>query len=215
MRRPRFIAEQARHAKGLLGRLIAAIMARETWGDNLRAIDALRIEPGDQILDIGCGHGRSLAELAKRVRVGRIAGVDPSALMVQIAAKRSQRFIKSRRVELAVATADKLPFPDAAFDKALCVHVLYFLSDLGAAFREIARVMRPGGSFVIAFRTTANEAAVRSFPSDVYKFRALEEVLAALQSAGFAVEEASSGDGSNEPIVICAYRIDRKRPLFP
>ena len=40
MRRPLFIAEQARHAHGFLGRLIAFIMARETWPQNLRAIDA-------------------------------------------------------------------------------------------------------------------------------------------------------------------------------
>ena len=59
MRRPHFIAEQARHATGLLGRIVAFIMARETWAENQRAIDALDIQPTDHILDIGCGHGGS------------------------------------------------------------------------------------------------------------------------------------------------------------
>ena len=66
MRRPQFIAEHARNARGILGRLIAFIMARETWSQNLRVMDALGIDGADQILDVGCGHGRSLMELATR-----------------------------------------------------------------------------------------------------------------------------------------------------
>lgn len=50
MRRPRFIAEHARNARGLLGRVIAFIMARETWSQNLRTIDALGINESDHIL---------------------------------------------------------------------------------------------------------------------------------------------------------------------
>jgi hypothetical protein len=61
MRRPRFIAEQARNAQGLLGRPF--IMARETRGVNQRVIEALGISHSDHVLDLGCGHGHSLAEL--------------------------------------------------------------------------------------------------------------------------------------------------------
>ena len=75
MRRPHFIAEQARHATGPLGRIIAFIMARETWAENQRAIDALDIQPTDHILDIGCVHVRSLGELAVRVPHGCVVGV--------------------------------------------------------------------------------------------------------------------------------------------
>lgn len=68
MRRPRFIAAQARHAKGPTGRLIAWIMAHETRGDNLRTIEALDVLPTDNVLDIGTCHGRALTELAVRTR---------------------------------------------------------------------------------------------------------------------------------------------------
>jgi hypothetical protein len=49
VRRPHFIAEHARNARGLLGRVIAFIMARETWSQNLRVMDALGINQNDRI----------------------------------------------------------------------------------------------------------------------------------------------------------------------
>lgn len=45
-------------------------MGRETWRENLRVMDNLGIEQGDHVLDIGCGHGRSLMELAARAVLG-------------------------------------------------------------------------------------------------------------------------------------------------
>ncbi len=185
MRRPRFIAEQARHARGPLGRLIAYIMAFETWGENQRAIDALAIESGDQILDIGCGPGRSLAELAARAPSGRVVGVDPSDVMVASAARRNRQLIAAGRVGVAPAGVEALPFPDGSLDKALCVHVVYFWTDLDAALREIGRVLKPGGRLVLCFRSSVDEAAVRAFPADVYRFPALADVLASSVFAGF------------------------------
>lgn len=190
MRRPRFIAEQARHAKGPLGRLIAFIMARETWAENLRAIDALEIRPTDHILDIGCGHGRSLGALAARAPRGCAVGADPSDLMTQIAVERNRALVQAGRAKVVVATASDLPFADATFDGAVCVHVLYFWKDLQSSFREMARVLKPGVTLALVFRSTQHAAAVQSFPSDVYRFPALGEVERALADAGFVVDRA-------------------------
>lgn len=207
MRRPRFIAEQARHAKGPLGRVIAFVMARETWRHNLCAIDALGIEPGDNVLDVGCGPGRSLAELAARAPSGRVVGVDPSALMVEAAVRRNRALVKSRRAEIINASAAGLPFEDSAFDKALCVHVVYFWNDLDAAFGEIARVIRPGGRLALLFRTAANAAAVRAFPAETYHFPAMADVIAPLEAAGFAVDAHDAlGDEERAPVLLIAAK---------
>lgn len=210
MRRPRFIAEQARNAKGLLGRLLASIMARETWGVNLRAIEALDVQPGDHILDVGCGHGRGLATLAERAPYGRVTGADPSALMAEIAVNRNRKLVRARRVGVVVAGADALPFPDATFDKALCVHVVYFWTDLVAPLREIARVLKPGGRLALVLSTNANAAAVQAFPAKVYNFPALAEIISALKTAGFAVDLPSevSDDERTGPILIVAVKHD-------
>lgn len=187
MRRPRFIAEQARHARGVLGRLIAFIMARETWAQNQRAIAALDLKASDSVIDIGCGHGRSLGAIA--ARAASVVGVDPSDLMAEIAVNRNRTLVKAGKVKVMIASAADLPVVDSVFDKALCVHVIYFWKDIHASFREIARVLKPGGRLVLVFRTDADEAAVAAFPADVYTFRPRADVVAALCAAGFAVDE--------------------------
>ena len=204
MRRPRFIAEHARNARGLLGRVIAFIMARETWSQNLRAMDALGIDRSDLILDLGCGHGRSLAELATRASNGHVVGADPSELMVEIASQRNRPLIEAARVEVILATVGSLPFADDSFDKVLCVHVLYFWRDLDLSLREIARVLKPGGRLGLLFRTKADLAAVASFPSEIYRFPALVEVTTALEKAGLDVDAA--GDCTNEPLLLLAEK---------
>jgi ubiquinone/menaquinone biosynthesis C-methylase UbiE len=121
MRRPVFIAEQARDARGLLGRIIAFLMAHESWAQNRRVIDALNVARSDHVLDIGCGPGRSLAMLASVAQEGRVVGADPSALMAELAVKRNSMLVRAHRAEIVMAGADSLPFADAIFDKALCV----------------------------------------------------------------------------------------------
>jgi ubiquinone/menaquinone biosynthesis C-methylase UbiE len=183
VRRPVFIAEQARNAKGPLGRVIAFIMARETWSDNLAAIDALDLKPTDHVLDIGCGHGRALGELARRAPLGRVVGVDPSELMTEIAVDRNRSLVRAKRVDVAQAGVEELPFEDRTFDKAMCVHGIYFWSDIDAALKEINRVLKPGGRAVFLFRSSTNVAAAE-FPLEVYKFPSLHELVGAMTDLG-------------------------------
>jgi len=212
MRRPRFIAEQARNAHGPLGRLLAWVMARETWRENLAAIDALDVQPGDHVLDLGSGHGRGLAELARRAPRGRAVGADPSPLMCELAAARNRERVQAGQVEVVLANAERLPFADASFDKVLCVHVVYFWRDLGAALHEIARVTKPGGRLAIAARTAENQAAVAAFPTEVYRFPTSAELHEALLEAGFAPpERTAERDETRESVLLVAGRAARPR----
>ena len=206
MRRPRFIAEQARNARGPLGWLIAWLMARETWRENLAAMDALGVQVDDCVLDLGSGHGRGLSELAERAARGRVVGADPSPLMCELAAARNRERMRAAQVEVVLAGAERLPFADASFDKVLCVHVVYFWNDLGAALREIGRVTRPGGRLAIAARTAANDAAVAAFPREVYRFPTLTELRSALVHAGFESEAIGRRDETRETVLLRAVR---------
>jgi ubiquinone/menaquinone biosynthesis C-methylase UbiE len=187
-----------------LGRLIAFIMARETWSENLRAMEALGIGQTDHVLDVGCGHGRSLMEIAARAPRGRGVGIDPSELMIEIAAKRNQTLIEAGRIEVVRSNVEALPFADDMFDKALCVHVLYFWKDLEMSLREIGRVLKPDGRLALLFRTNADLKAIASFPAEIYSFPSLADVQTVLERAGMRVDVA--GDGANEPALLLATK---------
>lgn len=184
MRRPEFIARQSACPSGFLGRLIGLVMARETVAVNEIALEFLELEPADHVLEVGFGHGRTIARAAAAVSRGFVAGVDPSAEMCRMAARRNRLAVARRSVELREASAEALPYPDGAFDKVLSVHTLYFWPDLGRSLREMARVLKVGGRLVLVHRT--DPAAAHDFPTSVYRFRDDDEVRAALAQAGYA-----------------------------
>lgn len=116
-------------------------------GHGLRArfnavLESVGPGPGD-VLDGGMGPGRLCEELDRRG--WRIFGVDLSAGMVELARRR----LPEARERLVQGSIEALPFGDATFDAAVAMGVLEYLDDLPAAVRELARVLRAGGSLVV------------------------------------------------------------------
>jgi SAM-dependent methyltransferase len=102
--------------------------------------DFAGLESGQIVLDVGCGPGALTAELVRRVGAEGVAAVDPSELFVAAARERHPG------VDVRLAPAEELPFPDNAFDAALAQLVVHFMADAVAGLREMARVTRPGGA---------------------------------------------------------------------
>jgi ubiquinone/menaquinone biosynthesis C-methylase UbiE len=201
MRRPAFIARQSGNPTGLVGRVIAAIMERETVRENEAAIELLEPEPADRVLDLGCGHGRTLPALADRVPHGLVTGVDHSALMLERARRRCERPIRAGRVVLRRCDAARLPFDDGAFDAVLSVHTIYFWPDPPSQLREVRRVLNAGGRLVLGMNF-ASTAAARSFPASVYRFYSEEQVRALLAQAGFVDVRRSTPDGLRDGVAL-------------
>jgi ubiquinone/menaquinone biosynthesis C-methylase UbiE len=197
MRRPAFIARQSSRPTGLVGRILARIMANETRAVNEAAVRALGVAEADRILEIGFGHGRTVALLAASAPDVEIDGLDVSADMVRLASKRCAALIREGRVRLREGDSSRLPYLDASFDKVLAVHTLYFWADPLADLREVRRVLRPGGAFLLAFKEKSDEA-VRTFPPPTYRFHTVDEALGLLQAAGFdrvTIDRTGEGGG--------------------
>lgn len=96
MRRPQFIARQASCPTGVLGTLLAKIMARETAPENGEAIRILNLKPTDYVFEVGFGHGRTIAMAAKTASKGVVAGIDVSEPMVRMAQRYNRTLISSR-----------------------------------------------------------------------------------------------------------------------
>jgi ubiquinone/menaquinone biosynthesis C-methylase UbiE len=183
--KPEFIARQGRQPTGLLGHIVARVMAKETLQENNISLDHLALEPTDDLIEIGFGHGATLARAAQQITHGRLAGADFSEVMVQLATQRNRALIATGRMKLAAVDSEHLPFADGSFNKALCVHTIYFWRDPGAHLRELARVMRPGGRLVLTFRPHEDAKALATFPASVYTFPAIEEAKAIVAASGF------------------------------
>jgi ubiquinone/menaquinone biosynthesis C-methylase UbiE len=109
--------------------------------------EALGAQPGESVLDVGCGPGFYMAEILERVGpAGRVAGLDTSAPMREMAAR---RLGSAENVELRDADATALPFDDGSFDAAVSVQVLEYVDDVDRAIAQLHRVLRPGGRVVL------------------------------------------------------------------
>jgi SAM-dependent methyltransferase len=95
----------------------------------------------ESIVDVGCGTAHYLSLLAPSF--ARAAGIDLSDGMLSVAKT------KHPSLKLAKASADRLPFEDGSFDAIVCCRVLTHVEDIRPAFREFARVLKPGGVAVV------------------------------------------------------------------
>jgi len=104
--------------------------------------------PMRRVLDIGCGTGELARLVTRHYRSARVVAADFTRAMLDHAAATSDGRPERPRLDFTRATALRLPFPDGTFDLVTNAFVARNLSDLGAAFREVRRVLRPGGVFL-------------------------------------------------------------------
>ncbi len=107
------------------------------------AVAATGITADSSVLDVACGTGKLAAALAQEVGpFGRVVGIDLAPGMIDIARETHRDVVQ---LEFRVGNALALPFGDGEFDAATIAFGLRNLSDFEAGFREMARVVRPGG----------------------------------------------------------------------
>jgi ubiquinone/menaquinone biosynthesis C-methylase UbiE len=108
-------------------------------------VDAAGAGPGEPVLDVACGTGVLACAAEQRVGAqGAVVGLDPDEEMLAVARR------KSVRIEWTGGRAESLPFQDASFDRVVSQFGLMFFEDRPAAWREMIRVLRPGGRLALA-----------------------------------------------------------------
>src|SRR5262249_30819171 len=131
--------------EGILGRLGGMIMARVNRDAAAQVIELLDVRRDDRVVEAGFGPGVAVELLLQRLPAGSVAGVDQSQEMVAQAAARNADALRTRRADLRYGSAERLPFADQTFDKALAINSMQAWPDARGGLREIWRWLEPGG----------------------------------------------------------------------
>lgn len=144
-----YLGKQVRKPTKWTGRLFLWLMnlshsSLTDWG-----LSHIAIDKRFNVLDVGCGGGRTIEKLAALASEGTIYGVDYADGSVAASRAKNARLIEAGRVEVTEASVSCLPFPDGQFDLVTAVETHYYWPDLVSNMREILRVLKPGGTLII------------------------------------------------------------------
>jgi SAM-dependent methyltransferase len=175
----------------------------------LRAIEALGSRPGDVVLDVGCGAGQTLLQLAERVGAqGQVIGVDVAPLLLGIARQRAMPFSQVRLIE---ADAQTVSLPAASVDAVFSRFGVMGFTDPVAAFTNLHRILKPSGALAFVCWRSLQENELDHLPlaatgvpladESPFSFADPDHVRRILEAAGFQGinvrphdERVSSGD---------------------
>jgi ubiquinone/menaquinone biosynthesis C-methylase UbiE len=178
-------------------RLIAVYVTPDVVAQRQQIVEALHLQPGERVLDVGSGPGFLASTIADRVGAsGQVCGVDISESLLALAAPHCAH---QSWVDFRYGDATKLPFPDGLFDVAVVTQVLEYVANVHTALTELHRVLRSGGRALIldtdwdsiVWHATNRERANRILKAwdehlaDPYLPRTLASKL---RQAGFQVE---------------------------
>ncbi len=194
------LMDQFKCPRGRRGRFVAALMNKGHKPLTIWGLKHVNIDPDYVILDVGCGGGKTVNQLAHKVPRGKVFGIDYSADMVEYSKKLNKKLIAHNRVEIVEGSVDKMSFSDDFFDLVTAVETYYFWPSFSDALKEILRVLKPSGEFLmvnemlkdgvydVKSAKTIEKAHVTLIP--------LEEIKTAALSIGFADVQVFTKKGS-------------------
>ena len=179
---------QTRKPDGFLGKLMLSSMnsghaKMADWG-----FSHLPDIAPEKAVDLGCGAGRNVGELLKKYPKAHVTGMDYSDLSVEKSKDYNNAMIAAGRCEVVQGDVSDLRLPANAFDLATAFETVYFWPGLEKCFAQVAKVLKPGGYFMICNESDGTDAAGLKFETiiDGMKTYTEEEIEAALKAAGFS-----------------------------
>ncbi len=179
---------QTRKPEGALGKIMLSSMnsghaKMADWG--LSHLPELNPE---RIVELGCGAGRNAGELLKKYPKAHVTAIDYSPLSVEKAREYNRESIASGRCIIQQGDVSDLQLPAHSFDLATAFETVYFWPGLEKCFFQVAKVLKPGGTFMIVNESDGTDATGLKFESIIegMKCHTAQDIESALISAGFS-----------------------------
>lgn len=151
-----FLSQQLGFPSGWFGRLLLQLLNRSNASMNDLVLQELKLQSsGDRVLEIGFGGGDLIHKIMQTGRTSLIAGIERSPDALKISQKRFYSSILQGNLELYLADAAALPFPEHHFSQVCTVNTLYFWSDASQVLAECHRVLSPGGKLILCYTSKA------------------------------------------------------------
>ena len=115
-----------------------------------RALSPVAFNGSETVLDIGCGGGAALYKMSRMLPKGKLFGIDHSQTAVRLAIKNNAADIESGKMNIQRAQVAAMPFESDMFDVILTVESFYFWKQPQSELKEVYRVLKSGGAFLLA-----------------------------------------------------------------
>jgi len=162
------------------------------------AVETLAVEPGDRVLEVGCGHGVAASLVCERLLDGRLTAIDRSEKMIALATRRNREHVAAGRARFEAVALEQADFGGERFDTVFGVHVAALWRS-EEALAVIRAHLAPAGALYIV-----NQAPGWRTPADARSFG--EPVAAALRARGLSVEAPRVADLEPSPVVCVIAR---------
>ena len=113
------------------------------------AVEILDVQPGDAILEIGCGYGHSIPLICEWLSTGKLTAIDRSAKMASAASESNKEFIETGKAEIFHRDLLDRTFPASSFDKIFLFNLNVFWMDPASELAELRRLLKPQGRFFL------------------------------------------------------------------
>lgn len=167
------------------------------------AFGIVNIGPYDNILDIGCGGGVNIEKFLK-LTSGNVDGLDYSEVSVKASLNQNRDAVDNGRCRVIQADVSDMPIGDEEYDLASAFETIYFWPDIGETFKEVSRIIKPNGQFMIAQGTNGNHPDDEKWLETVegMSVYTAEELEGHLLRAGFSSVESHVKENDYIMVVI-------------
>ncbi|HON20673.1 MAG TPA: class I SAM-dependent methyltransferase [Chitinophagales bacterium] len=180
-----FIKNAGKPSATFLGRLMLAGMNCGHQKMALWCIDNhIKLSGNESVLDVGCGGGQNIANFLKRTN-GIVCGIDYSLASVEKSLNKNKMAVLEKRSKIVQSNVSAIPFENEIFDLVTAFETIYFWEDIINDFKEIKRVLKPNGKFVVcneASKMEGNERWTNILDMNIYT---AEEIVAFMHHVGF------------------------------
>lgn len=149
------------------------------------------------ILEVGCGGGRNAGELAKRYSSAKVTAIDYSEVSVAKATEYNKAMIESGRISVKRGDVSDMTLPADTYDLATAFETIYFWPGLEKCFSQVAKVLKPGGVFMIINESDGTDETSLKYEKiiDGMKCYTTEQIETALKFAGFSTVTSDHYNG--------------------